>query len=80
MGGHPGEQMGAPFMPHNMGGQRPMAPYGGGKFGEGAIKDVKAMKGGKGGKLDKFDLEQFLEGSYVPLFIVIILAFVLKIR
>lgn len=61
--------------PHNMGGQR---PTGGGQYGD--VKDIKAVKGGKGGKLDKFDLEQYLEGSYIPLFIVIILAFVLKIR
>jgi len=63
-----------------MGVQQPFGQWGGGQYGDQKIKDIKPLKGGKGGPLGKIDLESYLEGSYLPLFLVIILAFVLKIR
>jgi hypothetical protein len=79
-GGQHGGQHGGPYGGHNMGAQQPL-----GQFGDPKIKDIKPINGvkgpvGKGGGLGKLDFESYLEGSYLPLIFVIILAFVLKIR
>lgn len=78
--GHHGGHSGDPYGGHNMGAQQPFGQWGGGQYGDQKIKDIKPLKGGKGGPFGKLDLESYLEGSYMPLVLVIILAFLIKIR